>query len=153
MTYRMTATLLAVTASMMGWWTTASADMTAAQAVAGEKQPVVQRTCPIMGGGIDRTLYADVRGQRVYVCCRGCIRAVERDPEAALGALEKRGEYAESRQQRCPVMGGAINEDLYVSYKGRRIYVCCAGCLEPVRKDPASYADKVAKRVAARDAE
>jgi len=31
-------------------------------------------------------------------------------------------------QTHCPVMGGAINPDIYVDHNGMRIYFCCAGC-------------------------
>ena len=34
-----------------------------------------QETCPVMGGKINKSLYADVNGHRVYVCCKGCIPA------------------------------------------------------------------------------
>ena len=37
----------------------------------------------------------------------------------------------------CPIMGGKINKKLYVDHAGKRIYVCCAGCLGKVKKDPA----------------
>lgn len=42
-------------------------------------------------------------------------------------------------QTMCPVMGGAVNKALYVDYDGKRIYVCCAGCIDAVKKDPAKY--------------
>ena len=37
-------------------------------------------------------------------------------------------------QTTCPVMGGKINKKLYVDHGGKRIYVCCAGCLKPLKK-------------------
>ena len=42
-------------------------------------------------------------------------------------------------QATCPVMGGAINKELYVDYGGKRVYVCCQGCIAPIQKDPAKY--------------
>lgn len=42
-------------------------------------------------------------------------------------------------QTTCPVMGGAINKDLYVDHDGKRIYVCCQGCVDAIKKDPAKY--------------
>ena len=42
-------------------------------------------------------------------------------------------------QTTCPIMGGAINKKLYVDYQGKRIYVCCAGCINAVKKDFAKY--------------
>ena len=42
-------------------------------------------------------------------------------------------------QTMCPVMGGAIDKNLYVDYNGKRIYVCCGGCINVVKKDPGKY--------------
>lgn len=42
-------------------------------------------------------------------------------------------------QRTCPVMGGKIDPDIYVEYKGRRVYFCCAGCVEQFNKDPEKY--------------
>lgn len=47
------------------------------------------------------------------------------------------------RQAQCPVMGGAINRKLFVDHEGKRVYVCCEGCLSPVKKDPAKYIEKL----------
>ena len=42
-------------------------------------------------------------------------------------------------QTLCPVMGGTINKSKFVDYDGKRIYVCCDGCIDKVKKDPAKY--------------
>ena len=42
-------------------------------------------------------------------------------------------------QTACPVMGGTINQALYVEHAGKRIYVCCPPCLAKVKQDPAKY--------------
>ncbi|HBM17308.1 MAG TPA: hypothetical protein DD381_13355 [Lentisphaeria bacterium] len=42
-------------------------------------------------------------------------------------------------QTLCPVMNEPIDKDLYVDYEGKRIYVCCYGCLDTVKEDPAKY--------------
>ncbi len=39
----------------------------------------------------------------------------------------------------CPVMGNAIDKKLFVDHEGKRIYVCCTGCLETVKADPVKY--------------
>jgi YHS domain-containing protein len=48
-------------------------------------------------------------------------------------------------QTTCPVMGGEINKSLFVDYKGKRIYVCCEGCLEKLKKNPEKYIKKLEK--------
>jgi YHS domain-containing protein len=42
-------------------------------------------------------------------------------------------------QKVCPVMGSAINKELFVDHEGRRIYFCCPACVEPFKKEPAKY--------------
>ena len=43
-------------------------------------------------------------------------------------------------QETCPIMKGEkINKKLFVDYEGKRIYVCCGGCIKAVKKDPAKY--------------
>ncbi len=48
-------------------------------------------------------------------------------------------------QSTCPVLGSPIDKNLYVDYQGKRIYVCCAGCIDQVKKDPAKYIEKLRK--------
>ena len=46
-------------------------------------------------------------------------------------------------QKTCPVMGGAINEDIYLDYEGRRVYFCCPACVEAFKKEPEKYLGKL----------
>ena len=39
----------------------------------------------------------------------------------------------------CPVMGEAVDTSKFVDYDGKRIYVCCRGCIATIKKDPAKY--------------
>ena len=49
----------------------------------------------------------------------------------------------DGKQVVCPVMGGAVNTNLFVDYEGWRIYVCCPGCSDAVRKTPAVYIQRM----------
>jgi len=55
------------------------------------KPQVFQTTCPVMGGKINKKLYVDYKGKRIYVCCGGCISTVKADPEKYIKKLEKEG--------------------------------------------------------------
>lgn len=46
-------------------------------------------------------------------------------------------------QTTCPVMGGAINTNIYVDADGKRVYFCCKGCPAEFKKDPAKYISKL----------
>lgn len=51
----------------------------------------------------------------------------------------------EITQTQCPVMDLPINEDIYVDYKGRRIYFCCEGCDDKFLENPEKYLAKLDK--------
>ena len=46
---------------------------------------------------------------------------------------------APKTQAACVVMGGKVNKDVYVDYKGQRVYFCCPSCIEVFKKDPEKY--------------
>ena len=55
----------------------------------------------------------------------------------AAQAAEKKP--APKKQTTCPVMGGKINKAQYADVKGKRIYVCCPGCVTKIKADPDKY--------------
>ena len=46
-------------------------------------------------------------------------------------------------QTKCPVLGNKIDEKVFVDYQGKRIYFCCAGCVDEFKKDPEKYLKKM----------
>jgi Cu(I)/Ag(I) efflux system membrane fusion protein len=42
-------------------------------------------------------------------------------------------------QKICPVMGGAINKDVFTLYEGKKVYFCCPGCKPEFEKNPKKY--------------
>ncbi|HBC86968.1 MAG TPA: hypothetical protein DCZ94_08450 [Lentisphaeria bacterium] len=56
-----------------------------------EKKAVAQTECPVMGGKIDKSLFVDAKGKRIYVCCGGCIGKIKADPEKYIKAMEAKG--------------------------------------------------------------
>jgi YHS domain-containing protein len=105
-----------------------------------------QTTCPVMGGEINKELYADHEGKRVYFCCGGCPEKFRKDPRMYLTKLEEMGQKPEliaTTQTTCPVMGGEINKELYVDHEGRRVYFCCESCVGEFKKDPEKYLNKL----------
>jgi YHS domain-containing protein len=55
-----------------------------------------QTTCPIQGGPINKKLFVDYQGKRIYVCCEGCLAAVKKNPEKAIKDLAALGQGVET---------------------------------------------------------
>lgn len=47
---------------------------------AAEPALVKQTKCPVMGGDINKEIYVDVAGKRIYLCCKGCEAPVKKEP-------------------------------------------------------------------------
>ena len=50
-----------------------------------------QTTCPVMGGKIDKSIFVDHEGKRVYFCCDGCPETFKKDPAKYIKKLEDEG--------------------------------------------------------------
>jgi len=50
-----------------------------------------QTFCPIEGGKVNKNLYTDYQGRRIYFCCPDCPGAFKKNPEKYVKKLEKEG--------------------------------------------------------------
>ena len=58
------------------------------QAAAGQPQT----TCPVMKGNpVNKALYVDANGYRIYVCCGACLKSVLADPDKYIAQLQAEG--------------------------------------------------------------
>ncbi len=108
-------------------------------------------TCPVTGEPVNKNLKGEAMGRTFYVCCEGCIETVKEKPEAYLKPLP-----AEKNETpflgkgdgltTCPVTGEPIDKALKAEANGQTFYVCCAGCIETVKANPAAYLKQPAKK-------
>ena len=50
-----------------------------------------QTKCPVMGGKINKEVYVDYQGSRIYFCCPACMDKFKADPEKHLKKLKDQG--------------------------------------------------------------
>ncbi len=62
---------------------------------------------------------------------------------AATLALAAGQGFAAEPQTTCPVMGNPVNKELYVDYKGKRVYFCCPPCVQKFKQHPEAYLKKL----------
>ena len=69
----------------------------------------------------------------------GCEKKADTpQQEPAANTVEATGE-----QTLCPGMDQPINKELFVEYKGKKVYFCCPGCEETFAKAPEKYIEKL----------
>ena len=84
--------------------------------------------CPMMKGKTDAE-----KKKMMASCPMGKCMAMMMAKTASAGKV----------QTTCPVMGGKINKKFYADVKGKRVYVCCPGCVAKVKADPDKYIKKL----------
>lgn len=50
-----------------------------------------QTTCPVMGGPVNKSVYTDYKGKRVYFCCNACPEPFKKDPDKYIKKMESEG--------------------------------------------------------------
>lgn len=65
----------------------------------GNTFAAAQTTCPVMGGTINKELYADHNGERVYFCCMMCPPEFAKDPEKYINKMKEMGQEPEKVNQ------------------------------------------------------
>ncbi len=50
---------------------------------------VAQKLCPVMGGLVNKEIFVDYNGRRIYFCCNGCPDTFKKDPEKYLKIVDK----------------------------------------------------------------
>ncbi len=50
-----------------------------------------QTTCPVMGLKIDKSLYEDYQGKRVYLCCPACPKKFKAKPDKYIKKMADEG--------------------------------------------------------------
>ena len=57
--------------------------------------PIAQKTCPVMGGPIDPSIFLDYQGRRVYFCCQACQAEFKKNPDKYLQKLDEQPKAAQ----------------------------------------------------------
>jgi YHS domain-containing protein len=70
----------------------------------------------------------------------GTMQGHENMPMATKAATET---AAAGEQTICPVMGNPINKDIFVEYKGKKVYFCCSDCKAKFLAEPEKYIAKL----------
>jgi len=112
-----------------------------------------QKICPVSGkplGSMGDPVAVDMNGQRLYVCCAGCVNAVKANPaKYASGRPEITVTSATAAdaaliaiQKVCPVMDeplGSMGQPIKVMVGDKPIFLCCKGCIKKIKAEPAKY--------------
>ena len=130
-------------------------------AVVAEQLPSYpMTTCVISGDELgDKPINYVYENRLVRFCCAMCIDTFLKDPDAALSKLDAaavKTQLPDYPAKTCPVTGeklGSMGKPVDLMVGDKLVRLCCKGCIEKVRKDPAGALEKVYPKPANTDAE
>ncbi|MEL7335940.1 MAG: hypothetical protein AAFN70_07030 [Planctomycetota bacterium] len=112
-----------------------------------------QKICPVSGkplGSMGTPIAVDADGQRVFVCCAGCVDAVKANPakyatsrpNVEIVAMAKADGALVAKQAKCPVMDeslGSMGQPIKLLVGGKPLFLCCKACIKKVQAQPEKY--------------
>lgn len=142
---RMTCAAIAIAALLLS-------SVTASAAPVSNTKTYALDTCPVSGevlGSAGEPVVKEINGREVRFCCAACVSKYEANP----AEYEKKTDEQIVAQQlssypleTCPVSGeklGSMGEPVNHVYGNRLVRLCCSGCVEKFRADPAAYISKL----------
>lgn len=125
-----------------------------------------QKLCPVMDeplGGMGTPLKVTGLGRDVFLCCKGCVKFLEKEPQKYLAKLPplpnaekpevvkatKADAQFVAAQKLCPVMDeplDAMGGPYRTVVEGRVVYLCCPGCARKLHADPTGYLAKLTRQ-------
>ncbi|MFA6294583.1 MAG: hypothetical protein WC637_22515 [Victivallales bacterium] len=83
--------MIVIAAVMMtGMFAYAQADKPAAD-VKASKAVKAQEVCPVTNKPINKSVFVDAKGKRIYLCCKGCPAKVTAEPDKYIKQMEDQG--------------------------------------------------------------
>ncbi len=82
---------LTIGCSGSGDYTESNSTTNQSESTEQSKPAMTQTLCPIMENDIDKKIFADHKGKRVYFCCPPCIDKFNSDPDTYIDKLEAAG--------------------------------------------------------------
>ncbi len=94
-------------------------------------------------------ILAAVAALATMITLVGCKKSEPAPPPTPTGTMQGEpaaattGTAAAAEQTVCPVMGGAINKNIFTEYKGKKVYFCMESCKTAFEKEPEKYIAKL----------
>ncbi len=76
------------------------------------------------------------------IALHGCQTAESKN-ETATTVKPAAGISRSPEQTDCPIMGMAVDKNVYTEYQGKKVYFCCAGCINTFKEAPEKYLSKL----------
>lgn len=114
------------------------------------------QTCVVSGaklGSMGEPVVYEYEGREVRFCCKGCIKAFEKDPDKYIAKIDEARKVQAAEKSiepypldTCLVSGanlGTMGDPVTYVHDGREVKFCCGNCLSQFKKNPEKYMEKL----------
>ncbi|MFQ5504622.1 MAG: hypothetical protein ACE5F1_07490 [Planctomycetota bacterium] len=106
-------------------------------------------TCPISGKALKKAVRVEAGGRSIKVCCKKCVKKVQKDPEAAIKKLEAAVIAQQSANYpltTCPISKrklGSMGKPVDLVLGNHLVKLCCKGCKKKALKSASQVIAKI----------
>ncbi len=99
------------------------------------KAALPKALCPVMHQPIDKSVWIDYRGGKLYFCCQSCVKKFKaHEAKYAAGANLQLVVTGQAQQVACPITGKTIDPQHALKVGGVTVKFCCGVCEKKVAK-------------------
>ena len=96
--------------------------------------------CPVCDNKIDKTLFAEKNGERIYVCQKAGIAKVEADWDGHYAKAYPAAKVKDVKNVKCPMMPRKRGKARFaVTFQGHKLLLCCKKCKRNFKKQPRKW--------------
>lgn len=92
--------------------------------------------CPACAKEVDKKLFVEHDGQKVFVCGRECQKSLRKDAAAAFAKAYPADKVIDVKNEVCPVQGKPVAEGKTVVFQNHKVRLCCDRCVTGFKKEP-----------------
>ncbi len=106
-------------------------------------------TCIVSGKPLKKTVTATVLGHEFKLCCKSCVKKLQKDPKTYVKKLEAAvlaSERSAYPLTHCPISGkklGAMGKGYELVVGNRMIKLCCKGCVKKAKANSKGILAKI----------
>lgn len=109
------------------------------------------KACPISGKATKASLFVKHGNEKIYVCCKTCVKKVTATPKAFHAKAYPAAKVVDLKNAKCPVMGNKVNPKVSITFQGHRVGFCCPGCDKVFLEEPNKHLAKLTSKPALTD--
>ncbi len=110
--------------------------------------PALEVRCPVSGEKIDRKVFVETKGMKVYFCCTKCIEKYKADPAKYVTQVKSQQIALAPKkvQVNCPACGKGIDRSVSMKHHDQELYFCCDKCMAKFEAKPSEFEKDILAR-------